>query len=142
MEIPFFGGCACGALRYVCSVRPVAMVSCHCRDCQRAGGAGSAPTVVVPADAFRLLAGEPKVYARTVDSGHTARRGFCGECGSPLFASSSARSEFIGIRAGSLDDPSWFQPEAEVWTASVQPWDLLTPDVPHFPRGRRRAADA
>jgi hypothetical protein len=39
------------------------MVNCHCRDCQRAGGAGSSPTVIVPAASFRLLRGEPKRYS-------------------------------------------------------------------------------
>ena len=142
MDVPFFGGCACGAVRYECSAAPVAMVNCHCRDCQRAGGTGFSPTVVVPADSFRLLRGEPKRYSITADSGHTAHRAFCGECGAPLFASSSARRDFLGIRAGSLDDPSWFKPQAEVRTASAQPWDQLGADVPHFARGRERTADA
>jgi len=142
MEVPFFGGCACGAVRYECSAAPVAMVNCHCRDCQRAGGAGFSPTVVVPAEAFRLLRGEPQRYSVTADSGHTAHRAFCGACGAPLFASSSARRGFIGVRAGSLDDPSGFTPQVEVWTASAQPWDHLGADVPHFPRSRERTADA
>ena len=142
MDVPFFGGCACGAVRYECSAAPVAMVNCHCRDCQRAGGAGFSPTVVVPAPAFRLLGAEPKRHSIRAESGNTAQRAFCGECGSPLFASSSARSEFVGIRAGSLDDPSWFEPQAEVWTASAQPWDHLRDGVPHVARSRERTADA
>ena len=142
MDVPFFGGCACGAVRYECSAAPVAMVNCHCRDCQRAGGTGFSPTVVVPANSFRLLRGEPKRYSITADSGHTAHRAFCGECGAPLFASSSARRDFLGIRAGSLDDPSWFKPQAEVWAASAQPWDQLGADVPHFAHSRERTADA
>jgi hypothetical protein len=142
MDVPFFGGCACGAVRYECSAAPVTMVNCHCRDCQRAGGAGFSPTAVVPAESFRLLRGEPKRYSVTAESGHTAHRAFCGACGAPLFASSSARQDFIGIRAGSLDDPSWFRPQAEVWTASAQPWDYLSADVPHFVRNRERPADA
>jgi hypothetical protein len=142
MKVPFSGGCACGAVRYECSAAPRSMVNCHCRDCQRAGGAGFSPTVVVPAAAFRLLRGEPKRHSTAAESGHTAFRAFCGECGAPLFASSSARRDFIGIRAGSLDDPSWFQPEAEVWAASAQPWDRLDGALPHFPRGRVRPANA
>jgi hypothetical protein len=142
MTTSFSGGCACGAVRYECVAPPVAMVNCHCRDCQRAGGAGFSPTVVVPAASFRLLRGEPKRYSSRADSGHTAHRAFCGECGAPLFASSSARGDFIGIRAGSLDDPSWFKPQAEVWTASAQSWDHLRADVPQFPRSRGRPAGA
>jgi len=63
---------------------------------------------------------------------------FCPQCGTPLYASSSARPDFIGIRAGSLDDPSWFQPSADVWTDSAQPWDVMDPGVVKFAKGRRR----
>jgi hypothetical protein len=44
----------------------------------------------------------------------------------------------MGIRAGSLDDPSWFEPTADVWTASAQPWDVMDPRVPKFPKQRAR----
>jgi hypothetical protein len=30
------------------------------------------------------------------------------------------------IKAGSLDDMSWFEPAAEIWNSSAQPW------APHF----------
>ena len=133
----FAGGCACGAVRYECTSAPVAMVSCHCRDCQRAGGAGYAPTIVVPRAAFRLSGRQPALHEVISASGETATRGFCGSCGSPLFASSSAREDAVGIRAGSLDDPSWFRPTADVWTASAQPWDWLHPDTEKYAQGRR-----
>jgi hypothetical protein len=114
------------------------MVNCHCRDCQRAGGAGYAPTVVMPKAAVRLSGAQPAVHEVSSASGATATRAFCGSCGSPLFASSSARADVVGIRAGSLDDPSWFRPTADVWTASAQPWDLLHPDSEKYAQGRGR----
>jgi hypothetical protein len=123
----FSGGCACGAVRYQCSATPLAMLNCHCRDCQRAGGSAYSPTVVIPQAAFRLLRGEPRYHESIADSGSTVRRGFCEQCGSPLLASSSARPGMLAIRAGSLDDPSWFRAERDVWTGSAQPWDILSP---------------
>lgn len=138
MDVPFFGGCACGAVRYQCSAAPLAMVNCHCRDCQHAGGSGFSPIVVVPAPSFKLLNGDPKFHAMRAASGHTARRAFCPECGAPLFASTSARDDFVAIRAGGLDDPSWFRPQAEIWIASAQPWDHLAPGVPHFQHDWKR----
>jgi hypothetical protein len=39
MTVSFSGGCACGSIRYVCARAPVAMLNCHCRDCQRSSGA-------------------------------------------------------------------------------------------------------
>ena len=70
------------------------------------------------------------------ESGNEATRAFCLECGSQLFASSSGRRDFIGIKAGSLDDPSWFKPMSDVWVASAQPWDCLDPAIPKMPKGR------
>jgi hypothetical protein len=137
MEVPasFSGGCACGAVRYHCSASPVAMIKCHCRDCQRAGGAAYAPTVVIRTADFRLLRGEPRYHEITAVSGNLARRGFCDKCGSPLFASSSARPDVMGIRAGSLDDPSWFRAAREYWTRSAQPWDILSSATVKFATG-------
>jgi hypothetical protein len=100
------------------------MVTCHCRDCQRAGGSAYSPTVVVSRAGLRIVCGAPAAHERTADSGNLARREFCGDCGSPLFASSSARPERVGIRAGSLDDPGEFRPQRAVFTASAQPWDV------------------
>ena len=138
----FAGGCACGAVRYECSSAPMAMVNCHCRDCQRAGGTGHSPTVIVARVSFRLAGEQPQYHEVISASGHTASRAFCGRCGSPLFASSSARMDFVGIRAGSLDDPTWFRPTVDVWVASRLPWDLLHPDTQKYAQGRTRASDA
>jgi len=112
------------------------MTNCHCRDCQRAGGSAYSPTVVMHAANFRLVLGEPRYHEITADSGNTARRGFCAQCGSPLFASTSARPDVIGIRAASLDDPSWFRAQREYWTSSAQPWDILSPDTVKYANGR------
>lgn len=45
-------------------------------------------------------------------------------------------------RAGSLDDPSWFRPDADVWVASRQPWDLLHPQTKKYAQGRVQPRDA
>jgi hypothetical protein len=45
----------------------------------------------------------------------------------------------VAIRAGSLDDPSWFRPASVVFADSAQPWDPLQPGVPTLPRDRQRS---
>ena len=133
MPSEFSGGCACGAIRYSCCAAPVSMVNCHCRACQRAGGAGNSPTVVVRHSDFRITQGQPRYYEAATDSGNKATRAFCGDCGSPLYASSSARRQYVGIRAGSLDDPGWFHPTVDAWTDSAQPWDIMDAATIKFP---------
>jgi len=58
------------------------------------------------------------------------RCAFCPSCGSPVWLINGARTEFIVLYAGSLDDPSWYQPARDVNVASAQPRDIMHPDVP------------
>lgn len=138
MAAPFTGGCACGAIRYECSAEPLMIGNCHCRDCQRSSGAAFSTGVVVPSDSLTLLKGEPKYHRVTMENGTTARRGFCAECGSPLFAGSSANPRTIAVKVGSLDDPSWCKPMVDIWTKSAQPWDYMNPELPKVPTQRQK----
>jgi len=130
MAARFTGGCICGAIRYACSTEPIGMGLCHCRDCQRATGSAFATALVVPRS-YVTITGEVKYYGVTGDSGNLVSRGFCPNCGSRLFGT-PANPALISIQAGSLDDPSWFKPQAEIYVTSAQPWDYLNPDLPKF----------
>jgi len=141
VEIPFTGGCACGAIRYECSASPLRMLNCHCRDCQIASGSAFSPTVIMARGAVKVTKGQPAQFEKVAESGNIARRAFCRDCGTPLFASSSARVEYLGVRAASLDNPGWFKPEANVWVRSAQPWDHLDPAIPTHEKNRPRSKD-
>ncbi|WP_414583782.1 GFA family protein [Scytonema sp. PCC 10023] len=130
MTIKFTGGCLCGSVRYECSAEPIAMGNCHCRDCQRATGTAYASGLLVPQSAVTIT-GDVKYYDVIGDSGSIVGRGFCPNCGSRLF-SKPPIPELMGILAGSLDDPSWFRPTMDFYTASAQPWDHMNPDLPKF----------
>jgi len=133
MDVPFTGGCACGAIRYECTEEPLYMGNCHCRDCQRATGSAYFTAVGMSATAFRLT-GTPVFYEKSADSGSIMRRAFCAQCGSPVFLTNSARSNLIVLYAGSLSDPSWVRPSRDIYTASAQPWDHMDPALPKFPQ--------
>jgi len=137
MTAPFTGGCACGAVRYECTAEPLGSINCHCRDCQRASGTAYASVLRVPAASFRVIKGEARFYSVKAHSGNTVSRGFCAECGSPLFSRLSGMPEVVGVRAGSLDDPSWHRPAMDIFTASAQPWDYMNPDLPKSPGYRK-----
>lgn len=134
MKHTISGGCACGAVRYEVSAAPLAMLNCHCRDCQRASGGGSSSVIAFPVAAFAFRKGEPRYWSTRGEAGHAARRGFCPECGAPLAAGSSRMPEIIVIKVASLHDPSGFKPMADVWTASAQPWDCMDPALPKVPK--------
>ena len=97
----------------------------------RRDGSAFAAAVLVPISAANVR-GEVKYYEAIGDSGGIVRRGFCPNCGARLFGKAAASRDIISIMAGSLDDPSWFTPQADIYTASAQPWDYMNPDLPKF----------
>ncbi len=130
MDLPFGGGCACGAIRYECSGAPVYMGNCHCRDCQQATGSAFFPAVAVREREFRLLGGEPAWFERPADRGHPMRRAFCPECGSPVFLKNGASEAVRVLYAGSLDDPGLYRPSRDIFVGSAQAWCPMDPDLP------------
>ncbi|PWU15415.1 MAG: aldehyde-activating protein [Verrucomicrobia bacterium] len=132
MKTPFSGGCACGAIRYECTAEPVRMGQCHCRDCQRSSGGAFVAVVVVPGDSLKLLNGSPRYFDTPSERGGFIHRGFCPDCGSPVLSKFDAAPHLVGIRAGSLDDPSWFRPGYDIWTSDAQPWDHMNPTLTKY----------
>jgi hypothetical protein len=131
MTVPFSGGCACGSVRYECSSEPLAMLNCHCHDCQQSSGAPFASGVVVPRNSVEIT-GSPKEYSVRASSGVFATRSFCSNCGSPLFTTGEAMPDFISIRFTSFDDSSEFHPALDIWTSSAASWVCLNEELPHF----------
>jgi hypothetical protein len=128
------GGCACGAIRYQCSVDPVLMLNCHCRDCQRATGSAYAPVVVMPKTGVQMR-GEPRYHTVRGKAGHAVDRGFCTNCGSQVSLRLERFPDVIGLAAGSLDDPSIYRPAMDVFTSSAQPWDHMDPVIKKHAEG-------
>lgn len=126
------GGCLCGAVRYESAGEPEFSLQCHCRDCQRSSGTAYIAAMRVPASEFRITRGRPKRYATTSDAGNEIARVFCGDCGSPLYVQVATRPDIVGLRVGTLDDPSQFRADADIFTRSAQPWDHMNPALPKY----------
>lgn len=122
------GGCACGAIRFECSHRPLMMFLCHCRDCQRASGSGSVPVTVFAAGSVTITQGEPVYYSTPNLRGAQNKRAFCGRCGSRLFGAMSDR--IIGVTASSFDNSSWFTPAHHIFISQAQDWDCMDAQLP------------
>ena len=73
---------------------------------------------------------EPPLTAAA--SGNEVQRGFCPSCGSPVLINNVTRALCI-LPASTLDDPSGFRPEMDIFTSHAQAWDRMDPDLPKFP---------
>lgn len=131
MKLPITGGCLCGKVRYEISAKPISTANCHCRTCQKAVGAAYFPAFFVPASALTIT-GDYKEFASIAASGNTMYRGFCPECGTSLFGRNSKFTEIRPVSAATLDDPSIYNPEKDMWVADAQLWDVMNPELPKF----------
>ena len=126
------GGCACGAIRYRFEGEPLFVHACHCKHCQRLTGSAFGITMVVAADDFELLSGEPAQGEIRGDSGGRKSAHWCPSCGSYLWARAERRPGCVSIRPGTLDETDWFAPGAHIWIRSKQDWVALPADIPAF----------
>ena len=122
------GGCLCGGVRYEVRERLSGAIYCHCRMCQRALGGAFSLAVQCPRSGFRLVQGSPRYF----ESSKIVKRGFCADCGTPLFyePTVSAWSDWLGIWLGTFDHPEMLQPEIHHGTESQLPWLEIADDLP------------
>jgi hypothetical protein len=130
MKLPITGGCVCGAVRYECAAAPLLMLKCHCRDCQQVSGGPYVPAVVFPIRAFKITQGALQHYATPSLAGGHNLRGFCAQCGSRLTGAENPEKGIIGVVASSLDDPSLFKSQMDIFVCDAQSWDLMDPALP------------
>ncbi|MDP4299393.1 GFA family protein [Leptothrix discophora] len=126
------GRCHCGAIEFTALIDPAKVFACHCTDCQTMSGAPFRAVVPVAAEALSL-SGTPKVYIKTAQSGNRRAQGFCGECGTPLYATSADQPTHYGLRLGCVDERARLAPNRQVWTRSAMPWLQDLHDVPASP---------
>jgi hypothetical protein len=124
------GGCQCGEVRYRFEGEPLELTVCHCRECQRQSGSAFGMSLSIPAGAFKLLAGSPKIFEVVCDSGRRKSCAFCPNCGTRIYHRTDAG---ISIKAGTLDDTSALRPTAHYWTARKQPWISIPGGGRSFP---------
>ena len=134
MKIPFTGGCACGAIRYECNAEPMACFAVIVEIASAQSPAHFITFVIMPADAFKFMRGAPRYHFTTSLKFGKHKRGFCANCGSRLTGGENPEgtSRIVGIIAGSLDDPSWFRPQMDIFTSDAQPWDQMDPAIPKY----------
>jgi hypothetical protein len=123
------GGCQCGQVRYVLDGEYHRLNICHCRDCQRQSGSAFGMSLVIPAETFTLTAGELRTFELEASSGRIKTCAFCPGCGVRIF---NRTSVLYSVKAGTLDDVSWLQPDAHYWIRRRQTWMALAHDLPCY----------
>ena len=108
------GSCLCGAVKYEVHGPLRNVVACHCEQCRKQTGTYMSATAAKDAD-LRIIEDRGLRWYR---SSATARRGFCCDCGTPLFWKGDGR-DYTAITAGSLDGPSGLILEGHIFCESA-----------------------
>jgi hypothetical protein len=133
MSESFEGGCACRAVRYRMTRRPMIVHGCHCSWCQRETGSAFAVNAVIESDAV-AVDGEIEMVVTPSASGKGQKIARCPQCKVALWSHySGAGATMRFVRVGTLDDPSPFPPDIHIFTSTKQPWVALPAGVPAFP---------
>lgn len=103
VEPVYRGGCQCGAVRFHIKGALGQASICHCRMCQKAFGSFYAPLVSVDQTHLVWTRREPKRF----QSSNHVKRGFCGECGTPL---TYEAPDGIALAIGAFDEPEKIAP--------------------------------
>jgi hypothetical protein len=113
----FTGGCQCGAVRFSTPELIDNAHICHCRMCQKAVGNFFAALVSTEKAKLTWTRGTPSRFKSSDD----VERGFCGQCGTPLFFD-PLHSQDIGLCIGAFDQPQTIKPISQDSIESRMPW--------------------
>jgi hypothetical protein len=128
------GHCTCGAVRFHLTRKPMFVHCCHCRWCQRETGSSFALNAMIEAAHVVLDSGAPELVMTPTLSGKGQKILRCRECRIALWSHYSGAGDLICfVRVGTLDEPDQLRPDIHIFTASKQPWIVLSGEVPAVP---------
>ncbi len=128
------GACLCNQLQYEVTLPSKWVAHCHCSRCRRAHGAAFVTWAAVSDWNFRIARGAE--FLTWHRSSPEAQRGFCNQCGTPLFFRSTRWPGETHFTVASLTTPIDKAPQMHVfWDTHVE-WVVLGDRLP-----RRTAAE-
>ena len=125
------GNCLCGQVSFEADGPIAFQGNCHCTDCQQVTGAAFATLLFMNEDEVQIT-GETKTFEHKVDSGNTLSKSFCTNCGSQMFGGSAARPGTIALRAGSINEKEYVQPQFNVYASRKLDCTILDESIPAF----------
>lgn len=126
------GGCLCGAIRYRLASAPFDAGWCHCRTCQLSSGSPAMAFATVPLDDYLVEQGA----IATLASSDFGQRGFCRDCGTPLFMRVDHQPDTIDFTIATLDRPDPVVPDYHIFYGSRIGWAETGDDLPRHDRFR------
>ena len=122
------GRCECGAVTFEVRGERFKGSFCHCSQCRRQGGHAQA-WIHATIDDVHIVKDDTLAWYRSSPS---VERGFCGSCGSSLFARYEPR--MLEIAAGSMDTPTDISMTRHIFVGSKGDYYEIEDALPRYER--------
>jgi hypothetical protein len=122
------GSCLCGAVRFTATGPSRWVAHCHCTRCQRAHGAAFATWVGLDATAVAIA--DPQGVLRWHQSALGGSRGFCGNCGSPMFFKGARWPGELHVARALFHGPVDREPQIHAYWDTHVSWVTLADGLP------------
>jgi hypothetical protein len=127
------GRCQCGYITFEAEADPETTTICNCTDCQTMSGAPLRAVVITRPGTFALLSGKPNEYRKKADSGNVRPQGFCPQCGTALYSTTTGDDpKAYNVRVGILRQRSELVPRRQIFVRSQQSWVNNLNSIPKF----------
>jgi hypothetical protein len=122
------GSCLCGAVQFTVNGPLGAGDMCHCQQCRLWTGHVYASTEV----RRKSLTFQKKESLKWFESSGKVRRGFCADCGSPMFFDplDQHQHNWIGIALGSFTEATGVDIERHIFTAEKGDYYIIADGAP------------
>tara|TARA_E500000178_G_scaffold100960_1_gene100330 strand:+ start:282 stop:722 length:441 start_codon:yes stop_codon:yes gene_type:complete len=127
------GSCHCGKIKLKGALEPEMIVACHCTDCQVFGGGPFRNNVMLKSENI-FITGEVSNYDKIGSSGAVRTQGFCGNCGTNIYAVDAERSLY-SVRAGFLEQHKSLVPAKHIFGNSAVAWLSCISEAAWFEEG-------
>ena len=114
------GSCHCGKIKLTAEVDPSTAMVCHCIDCQILGGGPCRTGIRSEAEKI-TIEGDVTEYVKIAESGRKRVQGFCGVCGTSLYAADADKKKF-NIRLGFINQRNQLVPSKHIFGDSAVSW--------------------
>lgn len=121
IQYPLQGACQCGGVTYQLLEKPLMIVACHCKACQKLSTSAFSITAVVMANSIEFQ-GEMSDWSRPADSGNVSAAKFCPTCGNRIYHFNPNEPEKLKLKLSNLADTRIINPTAHVWVSEKQDW--------------------
>lgn len=133
MSAPYTGRCVCGAVTLKIAGEAIMTRQCWCRQCQQIAAGGPTQNATFQSDDV-VASGSLATTTWFAASGNLLTLSFCPECGTHIYAQSSARIHLKTVRLGAIDEPHGLKPSIAIWTEEAPDWAKIDPAMEQWPQ--------